>query len=70
MIKACAETMLLNNWWFPFNHWVPGPANSIRINTESAVPNRLEKKANKKYNTAISLALVDINQRLNIILIK
>lgn len=41
----------------------PGPDNSILINTEKAVPNKPENKANIKYNIPISLALLDQNQR-------
>jgi hypothetical protein len=41
----------------------PGPDNSIRINTEKAVPIRPENKANIKYNTPMSFALLDNIQR-------
>ena len=37
--KACAVMITLYNWWFPFKICTPGEANSIRINTENAVPN-------------------------------
>jgi len=39
----------------------PGPDSSSLINTEKAVPNNPENKANIKYNVPISLAFVDKN---------
>ena len=40
----------------------PGPLNSNLINTDIAVPNNPENKANIKYKVPISLALVELNQ--------
>jgi hypothetical protein len=39
----------------------PGPLNSNLINTDIAVPNNPENKANIKYKVPISLALVELN---------
>jgi hypothetical protein len=39
----------------------PGPDNSSLINTEKAVPNKPENKANIKYSVPMSLALLDKN---------
>lgn len=57
---ACAVTMLLYNWLLDMN-WTPGPLSSNLINTENAVPNNPENKANIKYKVPISLALVELN---------
>ena len=43
----------------------PGPDNSNLIKTEKAVPNNPENNANIKYNTPISLALLDKNHLSN-----
>jgi hypothetical protein len=60
--KACAVTILLYNWLSDI-YCTPGPLNSIRINTENAVPNNPENRANIKYKVPISLAFVEKNQR-------
>ena len=57
---ACAVIMLLYNWLSAI-YCTPGPANSIRIRTENAVPINPENKANIKYNVPISLALDERN---------
>ena len=57
---AWAVIILLYNWLSAI-YWTPGPLNSNLINTEKAVPNNPENKANIKYNVPISLALVDKN---------
>jgi hypothetical protein len=59
---AWAVMILLYNWLSAI-YWTPGPLNSILINTEKAVPNNPENKANIKYKVPISLALVDKNHR-------
>jgi hypothetical protein len=61
---ACAVIILLYNWLSAI-YCTPGPLNSNLINTEKAVPNNPENKANIKYNVPISLALHDKNQRSN-----
>lgn len=53
--------MILLYNWLSAMYCTPGPLNSNLINTEKAVPNRPENKANIKYNTPISLALDDKN---------
>lgn len=55
---AWAVIILLYNWLFEIN-WTPGPLNSSLINTENAVPNSPENKANIKYNVPMSLAFVE-----------
>jgi len=42
---AWAVIILLYNWLFEIN-WTPGPLSSNLINTEKAVPNNPEKRAN------------------------
>lgn len=55
---AWAVIILLYNWLLDIN-CTPGPLNSNLINTENAVPNSPENRANIKYNVPISLAFVE-----------
>jgi len=60
MIIACAVIILLYSWLSSI-YCIPGPANSILISTENAVPIKPENKANIKYSVPISLAFEDKN---------
>lgn len=55
MIKACAVTITLYNWWFPDKAWIPGEANSIRIHTDKVVPTTPDKVPKIIYKVPISL---------------
>lgn len=57
--NAWAVMITLYNWWLPLSTCTPGEANSIRINTENAVPNIPEKIAKIRYSVPMSFALVE-----------
>lgn len=48
MIKACAVTITLYNWWFPNKIPLPGCINSKRISIDSTVPAVPEKAPNNR----------------------
>ncbi len=62
--NACAVITALYNWWFELRICTPGEANSIRINTEKAVPNIPAKIAKIKYRVPMSFALVEKHHRI------
>lgn len=61
--NACSVTNTLYTWWLPNNSWLPGCANSIRINIDAHAPNIPEKAPKIKYRVPISLWLVEYIQR-------
>lgn len=62
--NACAVMITLYNWWLPFKICTPGEANSIRINTEKAVPNIPAKMAKIRYSVPMSFAFVEKHHRI------
>lgn len=63
MIKACAVTITLYNWWFPKRKPLEGEESSKRIRTLSRVPQTPERAPKRKYSVPISLWFVEKNHR-------
>ena len=61
IIKACAVTNTLYSCVLWSSSWLPGYANSTRINTDKKVPITPAKPPNKKYKVPISLWFVEQN---------
>jgi len=59
MTKPWAEMSILYNWLFPMSICCPGAANSALIIRDRDEPTSPAMIANIKYNTAISLQLVE-----------
>jgi len=65
---AWAVMITLNNWWSPCKYCTPGAANSSLIKTEKAVPIIPAKTANIRYKVPISLAFVENNHLVILII--
>jgi hypothetical protein len=67
--NACAVTITLYSWVLPDKNWLPGFANSNRINIDNHKPKIPAKAPKIKYKVPISLWFVEQNHRIKKLLL-